>query len=119
VSARAPPILHDDGFHHVDDGGGEWSGGSHDGRRLRWHRDISRDGREAGEAHVVDPGGIGTGDKGGREIGDGGGVGAQTRGGDQAEMLLPPTAGSDIGRASVWHGKLEIPSSERGVYRRL
>jgi hypothetical protein len=117
VSARAPPLLHGDGFRHVADSGGGRSVGRLGNRWMRWREDITSDRREVGEIHAVDPGWgrcqrrRGEGDR--RRHGSSG------TGGERPEMSLPPTAGSDIGRASVRLAKLEIPSSERGIYRRL
>jgi hypothetical protein len=61
-------------------------------------------------------GGSGIGDEGEREIGDNDVV-ARAREGNEDEMSLLPTAGSDIGQTSVRQAKLEIPSSDRGFYR--
>jgi hypothetical protein len=69
------------------------SGRSRGARRLRWCGDNASDGREVGEVHAVAGGGS-TVDEGEREIG-GGGDGSSGAGGEQAEMSLPPIAGSD------------------------
>jgi hypothetical protein len=56
VSARAPPLLHGDGFRHVADSGGGRSVGRLGNRWMRWREDITSDRREVGEIHAVDPG---------------------------------------------------------------
>jgi hypothetical protein len=49
----------------------------------------------------------------------GGGAGAQAREGNELKCPSCQPPETSIGRASVWGGKLESPSSDREIYRRL